>query len=79
MDQNLLFGIAGLAVGVLLVSLIAWLRSRHGQMQVELAKNAADRIIEEAKKDATAIKKESEIQAKDSVLKERGEFEREVR
>jgi len=48
-------------------------------MQLELAKNAAVRIIEEAKKDATAIKKEAEIQAKDSVLKEKGEFEREVR
>jgi ribonucrease Y len=79
LDQNLLFGIAGLLAGVLLVSLVFWLRSRHRQMQVELAKNAAVRIIEEAKKDATAIKKESEIQAKDSVLKEKGEFERELR
>jgi len=79
LDQNLLFGIAGLLVGVILVALVSWLRSRHQQAQIELAKNAAARIIEEAKKDANAIKKESEIQAKDSVLKEKGEFEREVR
>ena len=79
MDQNLIFGIAGLLVGVLLVALVVWLRSRHRQMQIELAKNAATRIVEEAKKDASAIKKEAEVQAKDSVLKEKGEFEREVR
>ena len=79
LDQNLLFGIAGLLIGVLAVALVSWLRSRHQQAQTELAKNAAARIIEEAKKDATAIKKEAEIQAKDSVLKEKGELEREVR
>lgn len=79
LDQNLLFGVAGLLIGVLAVALISWLRSRHQQAQIEVAKNAAVRIVEEAKKDASAIKKESEIQAKDSVLKEKGEFEREVR
>ena len=79
MDQNLLYGLAGLLIGVLTVALVFWLRSRHQQAQIELAKNAAARIVEEAKKDASAIKKESEIQAKDSVLKEKGEFEREVR
>jgi ribonuclease Y len=46
---------------------------------VESAKQAASRIIEEAKKDAAGIKKEAEIQAKDGVLRERAEFEREVR
>src|SRR4029077_7760725 len=64
---------------VLAVALISWLRSRHQQAQIEVAKNAVVRIVEEAKKDASAIKKETEIQAKDSVLKEKGEFEREVR
>ncbi len=44
-----------------------------------MAKNAAARIIEEAKKDATTIKKEAELQAKDSILKERLDFEKEVR
>jgi ribonuclease Y len=48
-------------------------------MQLDLAKNSAGRIIEEAKKDATAIKKEAEIQAKDSIVKEKLEFEKEVR
>jgi len=79
LDQNLLFGVAGLLIGVLAVALISWLRSRQQQAQIEVAKNAVVRIVEEAKKDASAIKKEAEIQAKDSVLKEKGEFEREVR
>ena len=70
---------AGLLAGVLLACLIFWIRSRQRQMQLDLAKNAASRIIEEAKKDANAIKKEAEIQAKDSIVKEKLEFEKEVR
>lgn len=79
MDSNIFFGIAGLLAGVLLACLIFWIRSRQRQMQLDLAKNAASRIIEEAKKDANAIKKEAEIQAKDSIVKEKLEFEKEVR
>jgi len=79
LDQNLIFGVAGLVGGVLVVLLVSWFRSRQQRVQIELAKNAATRIIEEAKKDATTIKKEAELQAKDSILKERLDFEKEVR
>jgi ribonuclease Y len=79
LDSNILFGMAGVLVGVLLACLVFWIRSRQRQMQLDLAKNAASRIIEEAKKDANAIKKEAEIQAKDSIIKEKLEFEKEVR
>jgi ribonucrease Y len=79
LDQNLIFGVAGLVGGVLVVLLVSWFRSRQQRVQIELAKNAAARIIEEAKKDATTIKKEAELQAKDSILKERLDFEKEVR
>jgi ribonuclease Y len=79
LDHNLLFGLAGLLAGVLLVLLIAWVRSKQQRMQMELAKQAAARIIEEAKKDAIGIKKDAEIEAKDSVLKEQIELEKEVR
>jgi ribonucrease Y len=79
LDQNLIFGFAGLVGGVLVVLLVSWFRSRQQRVQIELAKNAAARIIEEAKKDATTIKKEAELQAKDSILKERLDFEKEVR
>jgi ribonuclease Y len=63
----------------MLASIVFWIRSRQRQMQLDLAKNAAGRIIEEAKRDANAIKKEAEIQAKDSIVKEKLEFEKEVR
>jgi len=79
LDQELLFGVAGLLGGILLALVVAWIRGRQRRTQVETAKGAAVRIIEEAKKDAAAIKREAEIQAKASVLKERGDFEKEVR
>jgi len=75
----MLFGIIGLIGGVIISGAVVWLRSKQAQAETTAAKNSAARIIDEAKKDATAIKKEAEIQAKDSVLKERAEFEKEVR
>ncbi|MGH7816918.1 MAG: ribonuclease Y, partial [Candidatus Binatia bacterium] len=74
-----MYGVIGLIGGAILVAVVAWVRAKQAQAQTEAAKNSATRIIDEAKKDATAIKKEAEIHAKDSVLKERGEFEKEVR
>lgn len=71
--------IAGLVGGIILALGFSWFRSKQQSSQVESAQAAAARIIEEAKKDASAIKKEAEIQAKDSVLKEKGNFENEVR
>ena len=58
---------------------MVWVRRKQQRTEVELAENAAARIIEEAKKDAGAIKKEAEIQAKDSLIKEKMDFEKEVR
>jgi ribonuclease Y len=75
----MMFGVAGLVVGAILVALVAWLRAKQAQAQTDAAKSSAGRIIEEAKRDAAAIKKEAEIQAKDSILTERAEFEKEVR
>jgi ribonuclease Y len=79
LNQDILFGIAGLLAGVCLALLVVWVRRKQRRIQTELAQNAAARIIEEAKKDAGAIKKEAEIQAKDSVVKEKLDFEKEVR
>jgi ribonuclease Y len=79
LNYSIALGAAGLLAGVLITLALFWLRNRQRQIGLETAKNAAERIIEEAKKDATAIKKEAEIQAKDSILKERQEFEKEVR
>ncbi|HVO92037.1 MAG TPA: ribonuclease Y [Terriglobales bacterium] len=79
MEQVLLVGMGGLAAGLLIAWVVAIVRGKQARGEAEAAKNSAVRIIEEAKKDASAIKKEAEIQAKDSVLKERSEFEKEVR
>ena len=79
LDQNIWFGIACLLLGVLGALSIVWVRRKQQRTEVELAQNAAARIIEEAKKDAGAIKKEAEIQVKDSLIKEKMDFEKEVR
>ena len=79
MDASLLVGIVGLVGGFLLAMAVVWVRDKKGKAETETAKNTAARILEEAKKDATAIKKEAELHAKDSVLKERAELEKEVR
>ena len=79
MDSILWVGLAGLAGGMLLSFGIVWLRAKQARSENDAAKNTAARILEEAKKDASAIKKEAEIHAKDSVLRERGDFEKEVR
>jgi ribonucrease Y len=79
LDQSIWFGIAGLLLGASLVALLVWARRKQQRAEIELAQNAAARIIEEAKKDAGAIKKEAEIQVKDSLIKEKLDFEKEVR
>jgi len=79
LDASLLVGIVGLVGGILLAMAVVWVRDKKGKAETETAKNTAERILEEAKKDATAIKKEAELHAKDSVLKERAELEKEVR
>ena len=79
MDQNIWFGIAGLLLGASLVLLLVWVRRKQQRAEIELAQNAAVRIVEEAKKDAGTIKKEAEIQVKDSLIKEKLDFEKEVR
>ena len=56
----MLFGVVGLIGGAVLVALVAWARAKQAAAQTEAAKNSAARIIDEAKKDATAIKKRSE-------------------
>ena len=79
MEINMVIGIAGFLLGVLLVLTIAWLYRRQRRSQMGLAQSTAARIIEEAKKEANAIKKEAEIQAKDSVLQAKVSLEKEVR
>jgi len=78
-EQSLIIGIIGLIGGIAVSAAVIWGRSKRARLDADAAKDSAARIIEEAKIDASAIKKEAEIQAKDSVLKERAELEKEVR
>lgn len=79
MDQSLWMVLLGLFGGIAAAAVVVWIRGRRADGEAATARNSAERIIEEAKKDAAAIKKEAELQAKDSVLRERAEFEKEVR
>jgi ribonuclease Y len=56
-----------------------YLRQRWQQQTVASAEEAAQLIIEEAKKEAGVIKKEAQIQAKDLVLQAKGETEKEIK
>jgi ribonuclease Y len=78
-EQSLIIGIIGLIGGIAVSAAVVWGRSKRARLEADAAKDSAARIIEEAKIDAATIKKEAEIQAKDSVLKERAELEKEVR
>jgi ribonucrease Y len=78
LEHSILF-ILGLLIGVGAAVLIGWVRKRQQQAEEQAAQITAARIIDEAKKDATAIKKEAEIHARDSVQQERLEFDKEVR
>jgi ribonuclease Y len=72
-------GIAGFLLGTLLVFAVAWLRRKQRRSQIEQAQTTAARILEEAKKEAHAVKNEAEIQARDRVLQAKMDFEKEVR
>ncbi|MBI2359987.1 MAG: ribonuclease Y [Deltaproteobacteria bacterium] len=74
-----LVGIAGFVVGLLLALAATWFRRKQRQVQLELARSTAARVLEEAKKEASAIKKEAEIQARDGLLQAKLDFEKEVR
>ena len=78
-NLNLLYSGSGIVLGVLLTLCIFWIRRRQRQAQMELAESTATRIVDEAKKEASAIKREGEIQAKDGILQSRVGFEKEVR
>jgi ribonuclease Y len=78
-NMNLLFSGSGLFLGALLTLCVFWIRRKQRQVQVELAESTATRIIDEAKKEASAIKREGEIQAKDGILTARVDLEKEAR
>jgi ribonuclease Y len=79
LEVNLLAGVVGVFIGALLFLAVSWLRKTRQRNEVEQAHATVTRIIEEAKKEAAAIKKEAEIQAKDRIQQTRTDFENEIR
>ena len=79
MEINLLAGIGGFLIGALVLLAVSWIRRKQQQGNAELARATAGRIIEEAKKEAGAIKKEAEIQGKDRIVRAKLDFEEELR
>ncbi len=61
------------------MGIVVYLRQRWQRQTVASAEEAAQLIIEEAKKEAGVIKKEAQIQAKDLVLQAKGESEKEIK
>jgi ribonuclease Y len=79
LETNIFSIVIGVLIGVGSALVIAWVRTKQQQAELNIAQNTAARIIDEAKKDANAIKKEAEIYARDSIQQERIEFDKEVR
>lgn len=79
MELNILFALIGILVGIGAVAILWWLKNRQRALELEAAQASAVRIIDEAKINAGAIKKEAEIHAWDSVQQQRMEFDNEVR
>ena len=71
--------LVSIAVGCLLTVVVLLVRRKQRRLQTELDRNTAARILDEARREAVAIRKESEIQAKDEILKARTDFEDEIR
>jgi len=78
-EQSFFLVVIGLIIGAASFFIITRLRGKQQQLELQAARNTAARIIDEAKKEASAIRKEAEIHAKDGIQQERLEFEKEVR
>lgn len=79
MEQSFFLVVIGLLIGAASFFIITRVRGKQQQLELQAARNTAARIIDEAKKEASAIRKEAEIHAKDGIQQERLEFEMEVR
>jgi len=80
--MNLTASVAAL-VGIVLGVVVTWLVNRvRRQRLAELeagARGTAARIVEEARKEADAVRREAQLQAKDLLIQARADWEREAR
>jgi ribonuclease Y len=71
--------LACMLLGALAAYFIGVVRKALAEKSLENSKNLAKQVVEDANKKAEVIKKEAQLEAKDTQLKMRQEFERETR
>ena len=68
----------GLLIGTAGAGGFVFLRQKWNQETIHGAEEAAQQILDEAKKEGSVIKRESQVQAKDTILQAKGEVEKEI-
>ena len=78
--MDLLAAIISILLGLFVGAVVGYfVRKSIAEARIAGAKNAAEQIIDDAKRDAESLKKESLLEAKDEIHKLRNEAEREIR
>ncbi len=78
--MNLVAAIISILLGLFVGAVVGYfVRKSIAEARIAGAKNAAEQIIDDAKRDAESLKKESLLEAKDEIHKLRNEAEREIR
>ena len=67
-----------LGVGAAAVAFALWSRSEKGRRQLEAAASEAHRIVEEARREAAAIRKDAELHAHEETRRLRAEVDRKI-
>jgi len=70
--------VLGLLIGVAGAGGLVFLRQKWNQETIHSAEEAAQQILDEAKKEGSVIKREAQVQAKDTILQAKSEVEQEI-
>ncbi len=70
--------VLGLLIGAAGVGGLVFLRQKWNQETIHSAEEAAQQILDEAKKEGSVIKREAQVQAKDAILQAKSEVEQEI-
>ena len=70
--------VLGLLIGAAGAGGLVFLRQKWNQETIHSAEEAAQQILDEAKKEGSVIKREAQVQAKDTILQAKGEVEQEI-
>ena len=70
--------VLGLLIGAAGAGGLVFLRQKWNQETIHSAEEAAQQILDEAKKEGSVIKREAQVQAKDTILQAKSEAEKEI-